>query len=178
MSLPWERFVAVGDSLTEGVGDPVRGSLTGWADRLSAALRVDNPDLAYWNLARRSLLTSEVRDAQLDRALELSPDLVSVVVGMNDLLAQSFSSDRFREDLASLVTPLVDSGATVMMGTFPPDLPLLRLMPRLGAAKYRSRLQAASDVVRMLATEHGAVLVDVPEGWRYTLSECSIDGCH
>jgi lysophospholipase L1-like esterase len=178
MSLPWSRFVTVGDSLSEGVGDPMRGSLRGWADRLADALRVDVPDLAYWNLARRSLLTSEVRHAQLDRALELSPDLVSVVVGMNDLLSQNFSADGYRDDLASIVSPLAASGATVVMGTFPPDLPLLRLMPRRGATKYRSRLAAASDVVRALASEHDAVLADAPDGWRYTMSECSIDGCH
>ncbi len=35
---PWRRYVAIGDSLTEGVGDPVRGFLRGWADRLAAAL--------------------------------------------------------------------------------------------------------------------------------------------
>jgi lysophospholipase L1-like esterase len=176
--MPWTRFVIVGDSLSEGVGDPVRGSLRGWADRLADALRVANPELSYWNLARRSLTTKEVRETQVEPALELRPDLVSVVAGMNDLLSDSFSADSYHDDLAALVDSLGPAEATLVMGTFPPDLPLLRLMPRRTAGRYRSRLHAASDVVRALASEHDAVLVDAPEGWRYTMSECSLDGCH
>lgn len=178
MVIPWSRFVTVGDSLSEGVGDPVRGSLRGWADRLADALRDLNPQLTYWNLARRSLLTKEVGDSQLARAVELSPDLVSVVAGMNDLLSENFTAEGYRDDLGAIVTPLADSGATVVMGTFPPDLPVLRLMPRRIAARYRARLHGASDVVRALAARYDAVCVDAPAGWRYTMSECSIDGCH
>lgn len=176
--IPWSRFVALGDSLSEGVGDPIRGSLRGWCDRLADALRALNPALSYWNLARRSLMTNEVRDTQLAPALELAPDLVSVVTGMNDLLAESFDPDSYRLALSEIVRPLADTGATVVMGTFPPDLPLLRLMPRRVARKFRTRLHDSSEVVRVLAAEHDALCIDAPDGWRYGMSECSIDGCH
>ncbi len=38
---PWHRFVAIGDSYTEGVGDPEPrslGGLRGWADRVAEEL--------------------------------------------------------------------------------------------------------------------------------------------
>jgi len=178
VTVPWSRFVALGDSLTEGIGDPTRAGLLGWADRLVAHLRASHPNLQYWNLARRSLTTREARDQQLDRALELNPDLASVAVGMNDILGPDFDMEIYRDDLASIVKPLRDSGATVLTGTFPATLPALRLMPRDKARKYRSRLHQASVAVRRVADAHGALCMDAPDGWRYTMSECSIDGCH
>ena len=100
MTIPWRRFVAVGDSMTEGVGDPVPGGgLRGWADRLAEALRAERPDLEYANLAIRGLRTAEVRDRQLDRALALRPDLASALSGMNDLLDPRFDPQRYGDEL-------------------------------------------------------------------------------
>ena len=58
--LPWSRFVAIGDSFTEGVGDPEAdspGGLRGWADRFAEVLAEHNSDLAYANLAVRGKLS-------------------------------------------------------------------------------------------------------------------------
>src|SRR5918996_2840957 len=118
-ALPWARFVALGDSLTEGVGDPRNGQLRGWADRVADALKSFDPNVSYVNLARRSLLTRQVREEQLERALELRPDLVSVVSGMNDILG-TFDKEVFASDLDAIVGPVAATGAAVMMGTFPP----------------------------------------------------------
>lgn len=175
--IPWSRFVALGDSLTEGVGDPVGRSLRGWADRLAASLTELNPELQYWNLARRGLTTRQIRETQLERALELKPDLVSIVAGMNDLLAPEFDADSYRGDLGEIASTLAATGATLLMGTFPKQLPVLRLLPRDIARERRARLQAASDVVLELADRYGECMDAVPE-WRYTMAESSLDGCH
>lgn len=179
-TLPWSRFVALGDSLTEGVGDPVagRGQLRGWADRLVQTLRTLDPQLRYWNLARRSLRTAEVREEQLGLALELKPDLASAAVGMNDILAPNFDAGSYGRELIAIVRPLRRAGATVLMGSFPPDLPALRLMRRDSARKFRVRLHEASEAARSVAAEEGALFMEAPDGWRYTMSECSLDGCH
>src|SRR5687767_13184975 len=119
MTLPWKRFVAIGDSLTEGVGDPVRGGgLRGWADRLAQALRGADPRLTYVNLARRGLRTGQVRQTQLQAALAVEPDLVSALMGTNDLLDPGFEPARFEDDLEAVVRPLTESGALVMTATF------------------------------------------------------------
>jgi len=177
-SLPWMRYVALGDSLTEGVGDPIAdGSLRGWADMLAGALKRSNPDLDYRNLARRSLTAAQVRQSQLEPALAVAPDLASVAVGMNDVLAPSFDKNSFERDLVSLVHPLIESGATVLVGTLPEDLPLLRLM-RGKAAATRSRLKTVGAVVGAVCGDLGALVVDAPEEWSYGIAECSVDGCH
>lgn len=178
MTIPWMRFVALGDSLTEGIGDPVKGSLRGWAVLLAGALKEIKPELRFWNLAKRSLTTTEVHESQLEKALELEPDLVSVVTGMNDVMARDFDAKAFRADLDALVRPLVDNGKTVLMGTLPRTLPLLRLMPKRASNPIRQRLNDVSDTVIEVAAAHGAVCVDAPPEWRYTMAECSIDGCH
>lgn len=51
---PYHRYVAIGDSQTEGVGDgDDRVGLRGWADRLAERLAAANPGLEYANLAVR-----------------------------------------------------------------------------------------------------------------------------
>ena len=58
-------YVALGDSFTEGVGDPHPGSpngLRGWADHVAVALAQHNPDLRYANLAVRGRRMDEILD--------------------------------------------------------------------------------------------------------------------
>ena len=103
----FERYVAMGDSFTEGVGD-VRpdGGLRGWADLValglaaaSAARRepgrpnaptspgdAESAPFSYANLAIRGKLLGPIVDGQLDAALALRPDLLSVCGGGNDVM--------------------------------------------------------------------------------------------
>src|SRR4051812_31146615 len=88
------RYVALGDSQTEGLGDgdDVRG-LRGWADRLAERIATDSPDARYANLAVRGRTAGQVYAEQLGPALELRPDLATVVAGVNDLLRPRFDAD-------------------------------------------------------------------------------------
>ena len=160
MTLPWRRFVALGDSLTEGVGDPVPGGgLRGWADRLAAAMAAADEAFAYRNLARRGLQTEDVRRSQLEAALRLRPDLASVLVGMNDLLDPHFDPPRYGRGLEAIVGPLRESGADVLMATFP-DVTMFSPLPARFLHGIRARLHAASDAVRRVSVAHGALLLD------------------
>lgn len=85
------RYVALGDSQTEGVGDGDDTlGLRGWADRLAEQLTTVNPGLQYANLAVRGRVAGQVRAEQLEPALALRPDLATVVAGVNDLLRPRF----------------------------------------------------------------------------------------
>ncbi|MFC7641632.1 SGNH/GDSL hydrolase family protein [Streptosporangium lutulentum] len=87
------RYVALGDSQTEGLGDgdDIRG-YRGWADRLAEHLAEADPDLLYANLAVRGRLAAQVHAEQLGPALRLRPDLVTVMAGMNDLVRPGFDA--------------------------------------------------------------------------------------
>src|ERR1700757_1646498 len=81
-------FVALGDSFTEGLDDPRADQCgyRGWADRFAEKLAAPHPGLRYANLAVRGKGVREVAEEQVPQAIAMSPDLVSVAAGGNDLL--------------------------------------------------------------------------------------------
>lgn len=157
----WTRYVAVGDSLSEGLGDPLpAGRTRGWANLLAQHLRTRRPDLTFTNLAMRGHLTHHALRHQLDRALALEPDLVSAFVGGNDvLLRRSFDPARYADELTQLVTPLAGGRTTVVLSTLPDLAACSPLLPPLRGV-LRDRVVAANAVVRDLARDLGAVLLD------------------
>jgi lysophospholipase L1-like esterase len=153
----FRRFVALGDSFTEGLDDLRPDGLPGgWADRVAAALAAGEPALRYANLAVRSLRVDQVVDRQLGPALAMRPDLASIAAGGNDILAVRFDLDAIAGRLEDAVAALTGAGATtVLFAGFDPTLhlPLGRLVARRTAA-YNDRIAA-------IAQRHGAVLVDL-----------------
>ncbi|MDR2998701.1 MAG: glycosyltransferase, partial [Microbacterium sp.] len=147
------RYVALGDSLTEGLCDPAPdGTLRGWADRLALLLAADD-GLSYANLALRSLRVSDVCGAQLRRARELRPDLVSVLVGANDLVKPRPDVRRMAAELEAGVAQLRADGAEVLLVT--PFLPRRR-----EAVLLRRRFAAFADELAGIAARTGATLLD------------------
>lgn len=149
----WERFVALGDSLTEGLCDPAPdGVERGWADRL-ALLLAARGGIRYANLAVRSRRVAEVCGAQLQRALELRPDLVSVFAGSNDLVLM-------RADIAALAAQIED--AVVRLRATGADVVLITpFLPRRAAsALFVRRFAAFATALASVAERTGAVLLD------------------
>jgi len=98
----YSRYVALGDSQTEGLwdGDDAAG-LAGFADRLAVALDTCRPGLQYANLAVRGNQIRDVLDDQLPRALAMGADLITVCIGMNDVTRPVAGFDRALAQLAS-----------------------------------------------------------------------------
>lgn len=176
---PWHHYVAIGDSFTEGVGDPVEGfAMLGVADRLAAALRQTNLDLRYTNLAQRGLLVSEIREQQLAAALALKPDLVSVVAGANDILTGRFSADRWDEEFRAFFEALTGVGAVVIAANLP-DFPILRTLPGPLQARVRGNFARGNSVIERLAAQYQLVLVDAWQiSQRSEPDDWSEDGVH
>ena len=131
---PWRRFVVLGDSVAEGVLEPVDGYRSqGWADRLADALRRQQSELAYLNLAKRGIRARHVRETQLGPALEFRPDLAAVVCGGNDLLVEHFNIGKVERELDRLVSALMDAGAEVITFTLYDITKALRMPPEYGA---------------------------------------------
>ncbi|QNP68675.1 SGNH/GDSL hydrolase family protein [Streptomyces roseirectus] len=153
----FRRYVALGDSQTEGVGDgdDVRG-LRGWADRLAEELARHEPELLYANLAVRGRRAGQVRQEQLEAALALRPDLATVSAGVNDLLRPGFDLDAVAGDLEAMFAALTARGVTVATMTFP-DVgavsPLARPVGR--------RILALNERIREAAGRHGVAVAEI-----------------
>ncbi|WP_247956002.1 GDSL-type esterase/lipase family protein [Microbacterium galbinum] len=149
----WQRYIALGDSLTEGLCDPAPdGALRGWADRL-ALLLASRGGLHYANLAIRSKRVADVCGPQLDRALQLRPDLVSVLIGANDLVKHRVDIPALAAELERAIVRLRATGATVVLVT--PFLP-----GRRAAAIYTARFAAFATALGGIAARTGSVLID------------------
>ena len=159
--MKWTRYVAVGDSFTEGMSDPdpSRGhGYVGWADRLAAHLSLEarraGQDFGYANLAIRGRLLDDIAGRQVDEALALQPDLVSIVGGGNDVLRPRADVDALAARLEEAVARIRATGADVLMATpvDPRDAPVVR-MTRSRAATFTAHLWS-------IARRHDAYVVD------------------
>ncbi|UQX05185.1 SGNH/GDSL hydrolase family protein [Streptomyces sp. RerS4] len=163
------RYVALGDSQTEGLGDgDDTVGLRGFADRFAEHLTAVNPSLLYANLAVRGRLAHQVRAEQLGPALALRPDLATVVAGVNDLLRPGFDAARVAGELEEMFAALTAAGARVVTVTFPDVTkiaPLARpLAPRVTALNAHVRAAAARHGVAVAETGRAAVSTD-PRMW-------------
>ncbi|MES5817726.1 SGNH/GDSL hydrolase family protein [Streptomyces sp. RG80] len=150
------RYVALGDSQTEGCGDgDDAAGLRGWADRLAEQLARHTPELRYANLAVRGRLAGQVRAEQLAPALALRPDLATVVAGVNDLLRSGFDADEVAGHLEAMFAALTAQGARVATVTFPD---VARITPL--ARPLRPRVLALNDRIRQAAARHGVVVAE------------------
>jgi len=156
LPLRFERYVALGDSSTEGIDDPdAGGGYRGWSQRLAERIASSQGGLLYANLAVRGLTTAQVRERQLDAALALRPDLATVFCGTNDVTGVRFDAARVAADIEHLQRALVGIGATVLGFTLPdlsPVMPLARLISPRIAALNRALASASRST--------GAILVD------------------
>ncbi|WP_426565566.1 SGNH/GDSL hydrolase family protein [Angustibacter sp. McL0619] len=164
---PWTRYVAVGDSFTEGMEDRgPDGVYRGWADGLAhllAAGRAAGRDRAgheveplhYANLAVRGRLLDQIVREQVPGAIELGADLVSLVGGGNDVLRPGSDVDKLAARLEAAVVDLRLSGADVLLATpvDPVKSPLINLT--------RGKAAVFAAAIWTIARRHQAYVLDL-----------------
>ncbi|AUA10161.1 SGNH/GDSL hydrolase family protein [Streptomyces solisilvae] len=151
-------YAAVGDSFTEGVGDPgPDGVFVGWADRLAVLLSDQRPqdDFRYANLAVRGRLLDQIVAEQVRRAIELGPDLVTFCAGGNDILRPGSDPDDVAERYEAAVADLRARVGTVLLctGFDTRGVPVLRHL--------RGKIATYTAHVRAIADRHGCPVLDL-----------------
>jgi lysophospholipase L1-like esterase len=159
---PWTRYVAIGDSFTEGIGDPepaVPGGHRGWADRVAEVLSetaAGGPEgFAYANLAIRGRLLDQILAEQVEAAMELRPDLITISAGGNDVIRPRTDPDDITARYETGLQRLASGGATVVVFTGPDP----GRTPVLG--RVRGKAAIYNENVRALASRHGARVADL-----------------
>ncbi|MFJ9458956.1 SGNH/GDSL hydrolase family protein [Kitasatospora sp. NPDC101447] len=172
------RFVALGDSLTEGVGDAVGEAWRGWAAVLARSLAPGGRDVEFTNLAYSGALSSELTTRQLPDALALRPQLAAVVVGGNDTLRAGFDIQRTTLELDATLGELSGHGAVLLTACLPDPGTLLRL-PTALARPLARRMRAVNTVVHALSARHRAIHLHLAElPWLEERRLLSVDRLH
>ncbi|MGW2887987.1 SGNH/GDSL hydrolase family protein [Streptomyces griseoruber] len=188
------RFVALGDSLTEGVGDPAGDGWRGWAALLAAGLTEESAGSAgsmgsaaptesvgsveFTNLAVSGAQTRDVLERQLPAGLALRPDLVSVVVGVNDTLRCTFDIHAVAARLDTVYAAFAEQGAVLLTACLPDPGAMLGL-PGALARPLARRQRAVNTVVHALSERYGAVHLHAAEGpWLTDRAMWSADRLH
>ncbi len=155
-------YVALGDSFTEGMSDPCPdgggapdGRYRGWADRLAEHLADHVAEVRYANLAVRGKLIGQVAAEQVPRAVELSPDLITLCAGGNDIIRPGSDPDAVAVAFAAAVEELSRTGARIVVFTgFDTNWqPVMRHM--------RGRIATYNMHLRAIADRYGCDVVDV-----------------
>ncbi|MFC9398383.1 SGNH/GDSL hydrolase family protein [Streptomyces sp. NPDC057027] len=172
------RFVVLGDSFSEGVGDRVGGAWRGWAALLAEGLAAEGRGTALLNLAVSGALSADVADGQAARALAFRPHLASVVVGVNDTLRRTFDIALLARCLDRVCADLDALGAVLLTACLPDPGRMLGLPPPLARPLAR-RQRSVNAVVHALSARYGAVHLHLAEpGWTEDRALWSADRLH
>ena len=155
---PWSRYVAIGDSFTEGIGDPEPqspGGQRGWADRVAEVLSAYTDGFTYANLAIRGRLLQQIATEQVDAALAPKPDLISVSAGGNDIIRPGSDADEVSARFEKMIERLSADGATVIMFNGP-DIGMMPVLNRV-----RGKVAIYNENLRSIAQRHDAIVADM-----------------
>lgn len=159
---PYRSYVALGDSLSEGLGDftfHVSRYQNGWTDRLAGILSKEAESIGhefhFANLAIRGAKLEKVIATQLPLALKLQPDLVTVMAGSNDLLGKDEDLPRLKALLREGVLTLLAAGCDVVLANTINPLHLRVFTP------LRKRAHRFSLMIEEVAGEFELPVLDI-----------------
>lgn len=152
-------YVALGDSFTAGNGI---GQGRRWPDLLAAELAAGRPDFEYLNLARDGADSRAVMQ-EIDAAISLRPDLVTLVCGANDVLLRTRPDvdgfrDRFNIMLARLTGSIRD--VSILVSTYPDGWALPNLGPR-SRRRVDAGIREVNRAIIEVSRSHGVACLDV-----------------
>jgi lysophospholipase L1-like esterase len=159
---PYRSYVAIGDSLSEGLGDFTFSSdriHNGWTDRLACIMAKEAQDsgyeFQYANLALRGSKLATIMSEQASSALNLQPDLVTVMAGSNDLLAKAEKLPDFRAKFKDGLLELLAGGCDVVVANTINPLHLRVFQP------LRYRAERFSEMIADVAADMNVPVLDI-----------------
>lgn len=170
-------YAAVGDSTGLGLGARDGG---GYVARLFALIERKRPGSTLINLSVAGATTSDAVNKQLPRLGGTRATLVTVCVGLNDLL-HGRDVKQFAENYETLVARLVQLDRLVVVANLP-DVASAPAMRGKADEAFRIRLGQFNKVIEDVARRRGLPLVDLYKPGGQTIpprpEEFSSDGLH
>jgi acyl-CoA thioesterase I len=150
------NYVALGDSTGIGLGARDGG---GYVERLFARIERKRPGSTLVNLSAAGATAADVVNRQLGRLEGAKPTLVTVCVGLNDLL-RGHEAKQFARDYETLIGRLKKSGGLIVVANLP-DVASAPALKGTADELFRSRLGQFNKAIEEVARRHGVTLVDL-----------------
>ncbi|MGZ0147966.1 SGNH/GDSL hydrolase family protein [Kribbella sp. WER1] len=176
------HYVALGDSTTVGVGDPMNGSSTtdlsgagarpgegwrGWASLLADSL-ASTHRVTFSNFATSGATVPVVATEQLPATGAGPIDIASLIVGVNDTLRSTFDAGRIRDHLHECAEHLTARGALLLTVRFHDHGKVFGL-PRWLRRPLWQRIEQVNLAFDDLHARYGGIrldMADYPEVYR------------
>lgn len=177
------RLLTLGDSLTQGVGDPTpgragfSGQLDGWVTHLSQALQDSGRTVAVTNLAVSGAQASHVVSTQLPQALLTVADVATIIIGVNDLCRPGFDIAAFAQNYGAALVALTAVSPVVLSATiheFDEPFPV----PSGLRQKLHTNTEAANEVIRTICAQRKVLVVDMANSNQMGPNVRSVDLLH
>ena len=152
-------YVALGDSTVEGIG--ATSSATTYVGQLHRRLRVIYADAQVVNLGAGGATSDDVVARQLERAVALDPQLVTLSIGPNDITTQ-VSVAEYERNVAKILERLVSGTTAVVVVNLLPDLVVTPRFRHHEAKPVIARLTVAfNEALERQGRRYGVELVDL-----------------
>ena len=161
--MKYTRFIALGDSMTEGMSDEIiNGKYRGWADRVADVLSKEVSDFAYMNLAVRGKLLQQVIDDQIPQVSKYvtgKETLISFHAGANDVIRPNYDPAVAKPKYRKGVADLTATGGTVVLFTVIEKVDGKSKVAQM----WHERFSDFNQHVREVAKEYGAILMEAQD---------------
>jgi acyl-CoA thioesterase I len=163
-ALPADRsaplsYVALGDSTVEGVGASAADKT--YVAQLYARLRREYPNARVDNLGVAGATSADVVATQLDRAIALRPDLVTLSIGPNDITGEVPVTE-YERHVDAILRRLAGETRALVVVSLLPDLAVTPRFSGRPAAAVVGRLSVDfNEALAKTARRHGARVVDL-----------------
>jgi lysophospholipase L1-like esterase len=170
-------YVALGDSTGAGVG----AREGGYVARLFKRILKLRPGSQLTNLCISGATTSDVMRMQLDQAVTVKPQLVTVGVGINDI-GHGVSMEQFSTNYEEILRTLRHKTDAAIVVTNIPDISSAPSLPPSIRTEYQNTIMRFNQRLEEVATRYGVVIFDIYRGTQKELPShpeyFSADGFH
>ena len=149
-------YVALGDSTGYGIG--ARDG--GYVKRLFDRINERRPTSTLLNLCVSGATTDDLVREQLDRAVELNPDLVTVGIGINDI-GHGLTLEQFSKNYETILSTLKEKTHAQIVVTNIPDVSSAPRIPDSMRSTYQRQIDQFCKRLVEIAERHGVTIFDI-----------------
>ena len=149
-------YVALGDSTGAGVG----ATEGGYVARLFKRIEERRPGSTLSNLCASGATTDDVVRGQLERAVALNPDLVTVGIGINDI-GHGLTLEQFTKNYEEILSTLKEKTKAQIVVTNLPDVSSAPRIPSVMRSEYQRQIDQFCRRLEEIANRHGMTIFDI-----------------